>query len=1255
MARNPTAVKPLVKQANDYNKSLRNSFLGNYHTTIQRKLAKASAVKQALIYLDEGYTEFVAQDVPGVRTGLIQTHLDRISSYNRQKMIQTFQSALGVDIRAMLLEPEVREYIKGKVIENADLVRLVPERGKARLAKKIADTFEDAPFDEYELKKVMRQEFTYDGYALRRVTRDQTSKINGNLTEMRHKQCGITHFIWRTSGDERVRPEHQVREGVMYSYAQADELPGQAIQCRCVAQPAVDKKSIKKIDSDEVIPEPVPQAIKPLPPSTDLPNARTWADVDSLAGQRTSLEVSYHEESWWDINSLAARVAGKSKPLSEVRQNPRKGAYHYQRHIEMGEYPVNEVRGQGVWRHEFGHHIDYDLGAKYQIRPPKKGLRNKFGDRPMSLTEPFQKARKADSKRMINGSKNSDALDARNKEFSEIASAAVRRKELDDLATRLDLPVDDLNQYMEYFSYFKAEGLTQLDKDVLMHRLLIGLEEGDVQGVLDAFFRQNWYTLELAKDRDKYERMYSALMKVWEGNLNALSDTADALSNGRVTSVFRHSTSYYSQRGASYRLSEAFANGVQANGAGRTADKIYQLMFPEYHKELIKVLKRELGIVDTDAGEMVLGALKVDAERLQRVTNTIQIIANDEAWVRIHNLIPLAKDGVVELGYPARKVLVEAMEEIKSLGDEYIGKNSLETFDNMLKELRDSLDDIAVKADDVLDIASETKYIDDMVASISQKQSSIDVDDFVDKYRDEIVKAGDDGVFAADEVSQVVAHLDEISPPKLLDDLDEAPVPESAAPRLESPRVRLEPEVERLDLKDYNKQRIVREIDDPDSWWQKAIDDDRGVYSADEVAEAKNHKAKIQAAFSDLDADVQKFAKIDDVAEALAETFSETNTAQYMAIRAKDITRAIKDNEFKTYAQTKKGGSKITVDERFARERDMFHLDADDIKPENMDNLPKYGFVSDADQIATDKIVGIGYGENYVKFKPSVRAKSTMTMDDSLDGNKAGYKINPAVPMNEIDSELLASWAMRRSEGSIDDYMTKKLAKWGETKYRGDLEDVFYSSYTETQIYGKLTLADVDTILVESKSQAVKLRKALDKAGFEDVKIGTSGQNERLKHIWEDTDPTDSHSFSPKDIDALGDKYVDTIFVHHAHYITDDLYDFDVPPSIRDIRIKIIDAGGPSRQIYDVPMPDKREFLKEYARLAALKEEGGLPKDFYKRYKVNQAGFTDDVLDDQLLEAYPKGGLKTRDLTHEEITGKPAPKPKVEVEPDVPT
>lgn len=61
--------------------------------------------------------------------------------------------------------------------------------------------------------------------------------FNANLTESRQKEFGITHYIWRTSDDDKVRDHHAHRDDQLFTWDSSDIIPGEEINCRCWAEP----------------------------------------------------------------------------------------------------------------------------------------------------------------------------------------------------------------------------------------------------------------------------------------------------------------------------------------------------------------------------------------------------------------------------------------------------------------------------------------------------------------------------------------------------------------------------------------------------------------------------------------------------------------------------------------------------------------------------------------------------------------------------------------------------------------------------------------------------------------------------------------------------------------------------------------------------------------------------------------------------------------------------------------------------------
>lgn len=71
------------------------------------------------------------------------------------------------------------------------------------------------------------------------IARDQTLKLNGQITATRQQRAGVEEYVWSTSQDDRVRETHAELEGQRFSWLAPPEPghPGQDFQCRCVAIP----------------------------------------------------------------------------------------------------------------------------------------------------------------------------------------------------------------------------------------------------------------------------------------------------------------------------------------------------------------------------------------------------------------------------------------------------------------------------------------------------------------------------------------------------------------------------------------------------------------------------------------------------------------------------------------------------------------------------------------------------------------------------------------------------------------------------------------------------------------------------------------------------------------------------------------------------------------------------------------------------------------------------------------------------------
>lgn len=170
--------------------------------------------------------------------------------------------------------------------QNVDLIKTIPTRLHDELRGVVQKAFADAwPWK--RLSESIQQRFSVNEFVARRIARDQMGKLHGQLTQARQEAAGVKRYIWRTSKDERVRPEHAARENVEFSWdvPPDDGHPGIPIQCRCHAEPVLDEMVVPTLPETptqqttqptqaSAAPEPAPSA----PRFKTLMAARSWLE-----------------------------------------------------------------------------------------------------------------------------------------------------------------------------------------------------------------------------------------------------------------------------------------------------------------------------------------------------------------------------------------------------------------------------------------------------------------------------------------------------------------------------------------------------------------------------------------------------------------------------------------------------------------------------------------------------------------------------------------------------------------------------------------------------------------------------------------------------------------------------------------------------------------------------------------------------------------------------------------------------------------
>ncbi len=121
--------------------------------------------------------------------------------------------------------------------ENVELVTRATEETRDKIAAVLDELGPGVRWEEAASRIAERVDVAESRAEL--IARDQSLKATGEINEIVQTSAGIEEYEWSTSGDNRVRDEHEEREGRVFSWDDPPEdgHPGEAINCRCVAIP----------------------------------------------------------------------------------------------------------------------------------------------------------------------------------------------------------------------------------------------------------------------------------------------------------------------------------------------------------------------------------------------------------------------------------------------------------------------------------------------------------------------------------------------------------------------------------------------------------------------------------------------------------------------------------------------------------------------------------------------------------------------------------------------------------------------------------------------------------------------------------------------------------------------------------------------------------------------------------------------------------------------------------------------------------
>lgn len=189
-----------------------------------------------------------------IAAGLVR----RANLQNKEQTQRTYKEAFGIDLTGMLGDGAVREKMEEAVRENVDLITSIQTDFINDIGEKVFGNLREGGRSE-NLIGIIQERGNVSLSRARFIARDQTAKLNSQLTEARSQALGLDVYEWSGTGDERERDSHFALNGMLCKYSDPtvysddggktwknrssigayEGKPGEDYQCRCLSLPYV--------------------------------------------------------------------------------------------------------------------------------------------------------------------------------------------------------------------------------------------------------------------------------------------------------------------------------------------------------------------------------------------------------------------------------------------------------------------------------------------------------------------------------------------------------------------------------------------------------------------------------------------------------------------------------------------------------------------------------------------------------------------------------------------------------------------------------------------------------------------------------------------------------------------------------------------------------------------------------------------------------------------------------------------------------
>lgn len=171
---------------------------------------------------------------------LVKTVLNKANKRNRGELYALVEKRIGISTKELTATEGMSATINALTLETSQWVKKLRDETLELYTSASLQAMTQGQSLEEVMGKLKGLEGKRRDHA-KFTARNQIGNFNSITTKLRAQNLGIERAIWKTSGDERVRPCHDVRNNKEFElseglYSSCDGLyllPGVDYQCRC--------------------------------------------------------------------------------------------------------------------------------------------------------------------------------------------------------------------------------------------------------------------------------------------------------------------------------------------------------------------------------------------------------------------------------------------------------------------------------------------------------------------------------------------------------------------------------------------------------------------------------------------------------------------------------------------------------------------------------------------------------------------------------------------------------------------------------------------------------------------------------------------------------------------------------------------------------------------------------------------------------------------------------------------------------------